>query len=236
MQHRKSAMRGRPRRNFHSSADIRLLEYLTVLSVKHRIDPNKFFEKIVDAWENNSSKCEELLIKCRGKTKDNAIFIITTDSSVVAQFPIPKYLLKEASPLKETAYIIEREKLALVKKRSANETRHHKIKDLRIGMKVMKLKAQVLAISKPQLALTRYNDYVMFVNATLADETGTMKLTLWNNRTKILSVNDIIELENVKVAAYRGESHLRMGKNSKLRVIEDLDLANSSRLESMRIR
>ena len=231
MQHRTFVMRGRPRGNFHSPVDTKLLEYLAEISVKHMIDSDEFFGKIVDAWENRKSKCKELTIECRVKTRGNAVFLITTDYTVVAQFPIPEYLLKEATPLKEFAYIIEREKLALIKKRSENAIRYFKIKDLRAGMKRINLKARVLAVSKPQLALTRYNDYVMFANATLTDETGTIKLTLWNSRTKMFSINDIIEIENANVAAYRGELQLRMRRNSKLEIIENCDLALSQKLE-----
>jgi replication factor A1 len=198
------------------------------------IDSNEFFDKIVSAWENRRSKCKELDIECRAKTGGRAIFLITTDYTVVAQFPIPEYILKEATPLKEFAYIIEREKLALMKKRSMNEKRHSKIKDLKAGMKRINLKARVLAISKPQVALTRYNDYVMFANATLTDETGTIKLTLWNNRTNMLSINNIVEIENANVAAYRGELQLRMGRNSKLEVTENYDLTLSQKPEIIR--
>ena len=231
MQRRTWTMRGRPRGNFHSPVDTRLLEYLAEISVKHMIDSNDFFDKIVYAWENRRSKCKELTIECRAKTKGSAIFLITEDYNVVAQFPIREYLLKEATPLKEFAYIVERERLALMKKRYENEKRYLKIRDLKAGMKRINLKARVLAVSKPQLALTRYNDYVMFANATLIDETGTIKLTLWNSRTNMLSINNTIEIENANVAAYRGELQLRMGRNSKLEVIENHDLALSQKLE-----
>jgi len=231
MQHRAWAMRGRPRGNFHSPVDTRILEYLAEISVKHMVDSNEFFDKIVYAWENRRSKCNELEIECRAKGRGRAIFLITTDCDVVAQFPISEYLLKEAAPLKEFTYIIEREKLALMKKRNESVKRYLKIRDLKAGMKRVNLKAQVLAISKPQLALTRYNDYVMFANAILTDETGTIKLTLWNSRTNMLSINKIIEIENANVAAYRGELQLRMGRNSKLDVIKNCDLALSQKLE-----
>jgi len=195
------------------------------------VDSNEFFDKIVYAWENRRSKCKELAIECRAKTGGRAIFLITTGYTVVAQFPMPEYILKEATPLKEFAYIIERGKLALMKKRSENGKRYFKIKDLKAGMKRINLKARVLAISKPQLALTRYNDYVMFANATLTDETGTIKLTLWNSRTNMLSINNVIEIENANVATYRGELQLRMGRNSKLDVIGNHDLTLAQKLE-----
>ena len=221
MQSRRWATRGRPRGRGHSADDTRLLEYLTKISVKHRIDPNKLFNKIVDAWKNRSSKYKRLTIRCRERMRSRAIFLITTDCKVVAQFPIPERLLKETAPLKEFAYMIKREKNALMKKRNDSEGRYYKIKDLKTGMKRINLKARVLAISRPQLALTRYNDYVMFANVTLTDETGDVKLTLWNGRIDSLSINDIVEIENANVTAYKGEIQLRIGRQGKLRVIEN---------------
>ena len=227
MQQRTLTLRGRHRGSFHSPFDTRTLEYLAEISVKHMINSNEFFDKIVYAWENRKSRCNGLAIECRAKIKGRAIFLITTDCNIVAQFPIPEYILKEVTPMKEFAYIIEREKLALMKKINENEKKQFKIKDLKVGMKRVNLKARVLAISKPQLALTRYNDYVMFANATLTDETGIIKLTLWNGRADDFSVNDTVEIENANVMAYRGELQLRMGRNSKLEVTENNDLSLS---------
>jgi len=230
MQSGRWAMRGRPRGRGPSAVDIGALEYLAKISVKHRVDPNELFNKIVDAWNNRRSKCKQLTIQCREKTKYRAIFLMTTDYKAVAQFPLPKHLLKETAPLKEIAYIIEREKNALMKKKSDSEARYYKIKDLRTGMKRINLKARILAISRPQLALTKYNDYVTFANVTLTDETGTVKLTLWNGRVNSLSINDVIEIENAKVTAYRGENQLRIGRHSKLKIVENYEEARKKEL------
>ena len=224
-------MRGRPRGRGHSAVDTRLLECLVKISVRHRIDPNRFFSKIVDAWKNGRSRCRQLMIQCRERMRDRAIFLITAEYDVVAQFPIPEHLLNETAPLKEFADLIEREKDALMKKRNENEAKHCKIQDLKNGMKRINLKARVLAISKPQIALTRYNDYVIFTNVTLTDETGNMKLTLWNGRINSFSINDIVEIENARVTAYKGENQLRIGRYSKLRVIENYEGVLTRELE-----
>jgi len=214
-------MRGRPRGRGHSTRDTRLLQYLVTISLKHRIDPDKLFNKIVYAWKNGRSKCKQLTIQCREKMRDHAIFLITKNHEVVAQFPMSGHLLKQTAPLKRFAYAIEREKDALMKKRNAKAAGYHKIGDLKAGMKRVNLKARVLSISRPHQALTKYNTYVMFANATLTDETGTVKLTLWNNRINSLSINDIVEIENAWVTVYRGETQLRIRRKGKLRVIEN---------------
>jgi len=215
----------------HSNRDTKLLGYLVTISLKHRIDPNKLFNKIVYAWKNGRSKCKRLTIQCREKIGDHAIFLITANHEVVAQFPMSGHLLKETAPLKRFAYAIEREKDALMKKRNARAVGYHKIGDLKAGMKRINLKARVLAISRPKQALTKYNDYVMFANATLTDETGTVKLTLWNNRINSLSINDLVEIENAWVTVYRGETQLRIRRQGKLRVIENHKGALTRELE-----
>jgi ssDNA-binding replication factor A large subunit len=150
---------------------------------------------------------------------DRAIFLVTANHEVVAQFPMSRHLLEQTAPLKRFAYAIEREKDALMKKKNAKAGTHYKIRDLKTGMKRINLKARVLAVSRPQQALTKYNGYVMFTNATLADKTGTVKLTLWNSRINSLSINDIVEIENARVTAYKGETQLQIGKQGRLRII-----------------
>jgi len=221
MPSRRWTMRGRPQGVGHSTRDTRLLEYLIAISLKRGIDPNKLFSKIVYAWKNGRSKCKQLTIQCREKIGDHAILLITTNHEVVAQFPMSGHLLEQTAPLKRFAYAIEREKDALMKKRNAKAVTCRKIRDLKVGMKRINLKARVLAISRPQQALTKYNTYVVLANATLTDETGTVKLTPWNGRINSLSVNDIVEIENANVTAYKGETQLQIGRQGKIRVIEN---------------
>jgi replication factor A1 len=212
-------MRGRPRGRGHSTRDMRLLKYLVTISLKHRIDPDKLFSKIVYAWKNGRSKCKQLTIQCRENMRGRAVFLITIHCKVVAQFPMSGHLLEQTAPLKRFAHVIKREKDALMKKRNAKAVTCYKIKDLKAGMKRINLKARVLAISRPHQALTKYNTYVVFANATLTDETGTVKLTLWNGRINSLSIHDIVEIENANVTAYKGETQLKIGRHSKLRII-----------------
>jgi hypothetical protein len=187
--------------------------------VKYGVDPNMLFSKMADAWQNRRSKCERLTIRCRQKMRDRAVFLITTGHKVVAQFPISEHLLEETAPLKEFGYIVEREKNVLMKKTYDSEARYSKIKSLKRGMRRINVRGRVLTISKPNLALTRSNGYVKFTNVTLRDETGIVKLTLWQDRMDALAVNDIVEIHDASVTAYRGETQLRITKHSKLRVV-----------------
>lgn len=219
MQSRRWTTRGRPRGRGHTAANTKLLEYLAKISVKYRVDHNIFFNKIVEAWKNQRSKCKQLTIQCREKMKDQVFFLITTNHKVVAQFPIPEHILRETAALKDFTYIIERKKNALTKKANDRKARYLKIERLKTGMKRINVKARILEISRSNVTPTRYNDYIQFANVTLTDETGTVKLTLWDDRINSLSINDTVEIENAIVTAYKGETQLRIRRHSKLRVV-----------------
>ena len=226
--------RGRPRGRFHSYADTKLLEYLTEISVRHGIDPNEFFGKFVEAWENRESTCKKLTIECRRRTRYFAIFLITADYKVIAQFLIPEYLLKETDPLKKFGYVLEHARRVLVKERERSGATCLRIKDLKAGMKRVSLRARVVEISEPRMALTRFNDYVMFANAILSDKTSTIKLTLWNGRIEAVSVNDVVQIENASVVLFRGELQLKMGRTSTLTVLDKDGLTANSTEEGLK--
>jgi replication factor A1 len=179
----------------------------------------------VEAREKRESTCKKLTIECRGTTRDNAIFLITADYKVVAQFPIPEYLLRETDPLKEFVPVLEHARHVSVKEKENSRARCLSIKDLKAGMKRISLKAKILEISEPKLALTRFNNYVMLANVILSDNTSTVKLTLWNGRIKMVSVNDIVQIENADVIMFKGELQLRIGRSGRLRVLDKNDLA-----------
>jgi signal recognition particle subunit SEC65 len=208
--------RGRPRGKYRSSADSRFLESLVLISMKYGIDLEKFFESFVEAWKRQQSTCESLLIECRKKTRDNAVFLITNSSKVVAQFPIPKHILEETSPLKMFAHT--RALGRTTPKRIKIE--HPRIEDLKSGMNRINLEARVLEVPKPRSVFTRFGTFAMVTNASIADETGIIQLPLWNNQIDIFSVGDTIRVENARVVTFRGERQLRVGRGGQLSVIE----------------
>jgi len=217
---RKWTGRGRPRGSHHAG-DIRNLEYLVELATKHGINTREFFNAIVRAWKNGKATCRGLNIEFRIKKKGHAIFLITKGGKVVAQFPIPENILKETDPLKGFDYVQERVKhIAKMEERKKLDTSHLSIKDLKAGMKRINLKARVTEISKPKLVLTRYNDYAVFAHATLSDETSTIKLTLWNGRINMVSIDDMVQVENARVIMFRGEKQLRTGRHGRLKVVQ----------------
>jgi len=196
-------------------------EYLAFLSIKYEVDPDKLFYALTSAGENQKSRCGHLSIECRGKTRDKAIFLIMNDSRVVAQFPVSReFLLERNNPIKDfmkTAMI----RRHLVKKN--NGSRYFSIKDLRTGMSHVNLKAKVLEIPRPKLVFTRFGNYASVANALIADETGKIKLCLWNEQINSISIGDTIQIENARTSTFRGERQINIGKKGTFSNIEDSD-------------
>jgi replication factor A1 len=96
------------------------------------------------------------------------------------------------------------------------------IRDLRTGMSQISLKAKVLEIPASKLVFTRFGNYASVANALIADETGTIKLCLWNEQIGSISIGDTIQLENARASTYRGERQLNIGKNGTLNNIGNM--------------
>ena len=196
-------------------------EYLAFLSLKYEVDPDQLFHALCSAWENLKATCGGLHIQCRSKSQDRAVFLMTKDSKVVSQFPITKeFLFNKANPIR-TLQRAEMFGRRAVKKPEAACS--FQIKDLRVGMKKINLKAKVLEVAKPTFVFTRFGSYASVANASVADETGTVKLCLWNEQIEAVSTGDMVQVENAHMSLFRGERQLRIGKNGKLNIVEKVE-------------
>jgi replication factor A1 len=86
-------------------------------------------------------------------------------------------------------------------------------------MKNVAVEAKVMEKSETHEVLSRFKDTTHKVaTAIIADETGTIKLTLWNEQINKVNVNDTVKVENGYITSFRGEIQLNIGKYGKLTV------------------
>ena len=94
-----------------------------------------------------------------------------------------------------------------------------KINELHDGMKRVNIQARVTEKSDTREVVSRFKDQTYRVaTATVSDETGTVKLTLWNEQIGLVKVNDTVRVENGYVTSFRGEIQLNVGKYGTLTV------------------
>jgi replication factor A1 len=194
-------------------------EYLAFVSAKYEVDPDEFFHTLVLAEDNKKSRCGNLDVECRGKTQDKVTFLILTDSKVVAQFSVVKeFLLQQGHPIKN---FMETDKVRRFLAKKTTRSSCLQIRDLRAGMRQVSLKARVLEIAEPSVVYTRYGNYANVANALIGDETGTIKLCLWNEQIGSVSAGDTIQIENARTITFRGQRQLNIGRRGLLSSVED---------------
>lgn len=87
------------------------------------------------------------------------------------------------------------------------------IKDLRNGDKRVTVVANVMEKGETREVRSRYKDETYQVaDAIVADETGSIKLTLWNEQIEEVNVGDKVKIENGYVTSFKGEIQLNVGK------------------------
>ena len=119
------------------------IEYLALLSVKYRVDADKFLQAMLSAMENHRSDCGCLSIECRRKQKESIVLLITKESKVVAQFKISTEFLQKRNPINDIRNANMLCRRLIKKDKSPHSVQ---VKDLRIGMKNVNLKAEVVEI------------------------------------------------------------------------------------------
>ncbi len=194
-------------------------EHLALVSVKYNVYPSEVVQALIEAKENGKSTCGDLSVEYRGKVKDETIFLIKQDDNVVAQFKVDEEFLSRSNDTSFENYMSTdkiRKKIA----KQNTDTIYSMVSDLRSGMKRINIKAKVLEIPKPAQVHTQFGNTAMVVNALIGDETGTIKLCLWEGQINTVALGDEIEIRNAQVCLFRGEKQLRLGKNGALTVLQ----------------
>jgi replication factor A1 len=190
-------------------------EYLAFLSVKYGVDSEKFLVALRQAAnENRTIACGQFSIEFRGKTKKTHIFLIKNALGIVAQFQISDDFLLESRESLGEFMDTDMVRKILAKKRKTS--RVHVVRDVRSGMNHINLEAKILAVAEPRHAVLRYGNYANMAMVLLGDETGTIKLCLWNEEIDSVSVGDTVRIVNAKASMFRGEQQLTLGTRGAL--------------------
>ena len=87
-------------------------------------------------------------------------------------------------------------------------------------MKRVEVEATVMDKGNPRTVQSRFKDETYTVaDAIVQDETGTIKLTLWNEQIDQIKPGDKIKIENGYITSFKAEIQLNVGKYGKLTVL-----------------
>lgn len=95
-----------------------------------------------------------------------------------------------------------------------------KIGELQSGMKRVEVEASVVDKGAPRQVKARFGDEMFNVaDAIVQDDSGSIKLTLWNEQIDQVNIGDNIKIENGYVTSFKGEIQLNVGKFGKLSIL-----------------
>ena len=92
------------------------------------------------------------------------------------------------------------------------------IKDLQPKQGKVEIEVEVIEKEQPK-EFSKFGSVGKLCNAKVKDETGTIKLTLWNEQVDQIQVGDKLKIINGYVSEYQGEMQLSTGKFGKLEKI-----------------
>ena len=195
-----------------------LEDQLAFISAQHGVYPTELFQTLIQAKEQGKSACEDLTVEYRGSVNNEAIFLITKDGKVIAQFRVPQETLTQKDVSFDNWMETSRVRKEIAKQNPA--PLHAKIENLRVGMKKINVIAKVLETSEPSKVHTQFRDNALVSNAWIGDETGKIMLCLWDQQVNSVSLGDTIEVKNAHVAMFKAEKQLRLGKNGTITTLE----------------
>ena len=95
------------------------------------------------------------------------------------------------------------------------------INQLKSGMtRLDKVEGTVGSISEPRTVNLKAGGQAQVADAILKDETGQIKLTLWDAQIKMVKSGSKVSIENGYISSFKGENSLNVGKFGKLNVEE----------------
>ena len=81
------------------------------------------------------------------------------------------------------------------------------------------IEGKIVNISEPRRVNTRYGPRSV-ADAMLEDETGSIKLSLWEEKIESIHIGDSIKIDDAYVTEFRNELQLNIPRSGKLEIIK----------------
>ena len=94
-----------------------------------------------------------------------------------------------------------------------------KIKEIQANQGNIAFEAEVISLQEPR-SFNKFGKEGRVCNAVIADASGEITLTLWNDDIDKVKAGDKIKLENGWCSEYKDQKQVSAGKFGKLEVIE----------------
>jgi replication factor A1 len=182
----------------------------------HDLDPKQLAEAFVEAWENMNARCESLEISCREGNSDSSTFLIMKNEQVVWQSTISLASIRNP----DIREYLEHLPIPFNPKKKKHNI-HQKIGNLRFGMKGISVRGKIIEVPPARTVNTRFGTLANVSNVKVADETGSVRLSLWNDQIDQFHIGDYVECSTCTVRKFGGELQLRLGRKGTLSTLNE---------------
>jgi replication factor A1 len=93
------------------------------------------------------------------------------------------------------------------------------IKDLRDGMRRVDAEGEIAEMSEPRSVNLKSGDQARVADCTLKDDTGQIKLSLWDDQIDQVKIGARVRITNGYTNSFRGEVRLNVGRYGRLDVL-----------------
>jgi len=92
------------------------------------------------------------------------------------------------------------------------------ISELTSGQGKVNIEVTIVSVEEPRV-FNKFGRELKVANALVSDDSGTMKMTLWNDEVEKVKVGDKVKITNGFINEFQGEKQLTAGKFGQLEVI-----------------
>ena len=93
------------------------------------------------------------------------------------------------------------------------------IGDLKPGMRGVSIEGTMDSLTEPRTVNLRAGGTAQVADAIISDDTGTIKLSLWDDQINMVKQGDRVSIENGYTQAFRGENSLNLGRYGNLKKV-----------------
>jgi len=189
----------------------RNLIYLSKIINKYDLSPEKIVDYLNKAKQNGHLSQGKFELKVREKSDDFTTFTLIFDGNIVSQFRLENKLMDYPESSKHK---LKELLLRMPPRKERQKTSDYKIDELRRGLKSINLKAKVVEKSPTKEVYSRSGRKLRLSTARVSDDTGEIKLTLWNDQINLVTEGDSIRILNANVKSFRGEKMLNLSSRT----------------------
>jgi replication factor A1 len=84
-------------------------------------------------------------------------------------------------------------------------------------MRGVNIEGRIDSITDPRTVNLRTGGTAQVADAMISDETGSIKLSLWDDQINLVKDGDTVSIENGYTQAFRGENSLNIGRYGKMK-------------------